>query len=105
MRPQGGAASNVDPNTCGNYAASDVGKKLKAFLEATVMFNDAVMGAEGEIKVSCAAMAGELGVSTEGDTATVCNAVSAAIKEHMSVGLKAGAALTVSVLLQRRSAR
>ena len=90
------AASDVDPNTCGNYAASDVGKKLKAFLQATVMFNDAVLEAEAEMKVSCTAMASELGVSTEGDTATVCNAVAESIKEHLSVGLKGGAALTIN---------
>ncbi len=88
-------ASDVDPNTCGNYAASDAGKKIKAFLQATLALNKSVLEAEAEMKVSCGAMAAELGVSEEGDTATVCNAVSEAIKEHLSVGLKAGAALTL----------
>jgi hypothetical protein len=89
----GGGTSDVDPNTCGNYAASDAGKKLKAFLAATVTLNEAVIEAEAEMKVSCDAMATELGVSTDGDTATVCKAVSDSIKEHLSVGLKAGAKL------------
>lgn len=31
----GGASGEVDPNTCGNYAATDAGAKLKAFLQAT----------------------------------------------------------------------
>ena len=31
----GGASGEVDPNTCGNYAAQDAGAKLKAFLQAT----------------------------------------------------------------------
>src|SRR5690606_5005421 len=34
----GGAsnAGSVDPNSCGDYASSDVGAKLKGFLEASV---------------------------------------------------------------------
>jgi hypothetical protein len=91
----GGAASSVDPNTCGNYAANDAGKKLKAFLEATVKLKEAVTTAEAEMKVSCEAMAKELGVSTEGSTGEVCKAVSDAIKENLSVGLQAGAKLTL----------
>lgn len=90
------ASTDVDPNTCGNYAASDAGKKLKAFLKATLELNKSVLAAEAEMKVSCAGMAKELGVSEEGDTATVCNAVAAAIKENLSVGLKGGAALTIN---------
>lgn len=92
----GGKASEVNPNTCGNYAATDVGKKLKGFFEATVALDAAVLETEAEMKVSCAVMAKELGVSEEGDTKTVCNAVADSIKEHLSVGLKAGAALTIN---------
>ena len=92
----GSKATSVDPNTCGNYAATDVGKKLKGFLAATLTLNEAVLEAEAEMKVSCAAMAKELGVSEEGDTATVCNAVSESIKENLSMGLKGGAALTIT---------
>lgn len=91
----GGSTGMVNPNTCGNYAANDAGKKLKAFLAATVALNTNVLEAEAEMKVSCGVMATELGVSAEGDTATVCNAVAASIKEHLSVGLKAGATLEV----------
>ena len=91
----GGAASSVDPNSCGNYAASAAGKKLKGFLEATLTLQESVASAEVEMKASCVLMATELGISTEGDTATVCKAVAAAIQEDLSVGLKAGAKLTV----------
>lgn len=91
----GGSASSVNPNTCGNYAASDAGRKLKGFLEATLKLNTTVVEAEAEMKVSCGVMATELGISSEGDTKTVCNAVAEAIKENLSVGLKAGAKLTV----------
>lgn len=89
----GGAANSVDPNTCGNYAATDAGKKLKAFLQATVALNTSVLESEAEMKLTCQTMAKELGVSAEGDTATVCNAVVESIKENLSVGLKAGATL------------
>ncbi len=89
-------ATDVDPNGCGSYANTDVGAKLKGFLTATLALDKAVLEAEAEMKVSCAAMAKELGVSEEGDTATVCNAVADSIKEHLSVGLKAGAALTIN---------
>lgn len=90
---QGGKASSVDPNTCGNYAASEAGAKLKAFLEATVTLNEAVVEMEGEVKVTCAGMAEKLGVPAEGDTQTVCNNVANAIREHLSAGLKAEASL------------
>ncbi len=92
----GSGSSKVDPNTCGNYAANDVGKKIEAFLEATVQLQGAVLEAEASMKWSCDAMAEELGVDTKGDTATVCNAVSESIKEHLSVGLKANASLVIN---------
>ncbi len=93
--PGSGGASDVDPNKCGSYADSDAGAKLKAFLAATVALNTSIIETEAEMKVSCAAMASELGVSEEGDTATVCTAVSDSIKEHLSAGLKAGAKLEI----------
>ncbi|MCP4448614.1 MAG: hypothetical protein GY811_25240 [Myxococcales bacterium] len=89
-------ATDVNPNGCGNYAATDVGKKLKGFLRATLALDKAVLEAEAEMKISCAGMAKELGVSEGGDTKTVCNAVADSIKENLSVGLKAGAALTIN---------
>ncbi len=92
----GAGATDVDPDKCGAYDADDAGKKLKAFLEATKAFQESVIATEAEIKVSCAAMATELGVSEEGDTKTVCTAVSDSIKEHLSLGLKAGAKLEIA---------
>ena len=92
---RGGKASSVDPNTCGNYAASEAGAKLKAFLEASVTLNEAVIEMEGEVKASCNGMAEKLGVSTEGDTKAVCNAVSDAIKANLKAGFKGKAALKV----------
>jgi hypothetical protein len=92
---KGGKASSVDPNTCGNYAASEAGAKLKAFLEATVTLNEAVISLEGEVKTSCSAMAEKLGVATEGDTKSVCNAVADAIKANLKTGIKGKASLKV----------
>ncbi|HLU67861.1 MAG TPA: hypothetical protein VKZ63_16365 [Kofleriaceae bacterium] len=91
----GGKASSVDPNSCGNYAASEAGAKLKAFLEATVQLNESVASLEGEVKVSCAAMAEKLGVPADGDTKTVCEGVANAIRENLSVGIQGEAAFKV----------
>lgn len=92
---RGGGTGKVDPNTCGNYAANDAGRKLKAFLEATVQLNDTVVNTENYLRDTCAMMGSELGVAGEGDTRTVCTNVANALREHMSVGLKAGAQLTI----------
>jgi hypothetical protein len=94
----GGAASRVDPNTCGNYAASDAGRKLKAFLQATTDLNDAVIRTEQVVKTSCVMMGEELGMAPgqlSGKTRDVCALVINTIKENLKVSLKAGAQLTV----------
>lgn len=94
----GRGASKVDPNTCGNYAASDAGRKLQAFLEATVKLDAAVSSTESYVRDTCSMMGAELGVDKavlSGDTRTACMAVSDALKAHMQVGLKAGARLKI----------
>jgi hypothetical protein len=92
---KGGKASSVDPNTCGNYAASEAGAKLKNFLEASVMLNEMVMSTEAEVKTSCGDMAEELGIPAEGDTKTLCNAVANAIRDNLKAGLKGQAKLQI----------
>jgi hypothetical protein len=91
----GRGGSKVDPNTCGNYAASDAGRKLKAFLEATVKLEETVKGIEVEVRTGCDAMAKELGVDAKGETKAVCDRVFAQIKEDLSAGIKADARLTI----------
>jgi hypothetical protein len=91
----GGGGGGVDPSGCGGYASSDIGKKLKAFLEATIALEEAVKGTEAEIKGACALMAAEIGSTTEGDVKAVCNGVATALQEHIQVGLKAGAKLQI----------
>src|SRR5690606_18165722 len=71
------------------------GRKLKAFLEATVALDAAVQNTENYLRDTCAMMGKELGVSGDGDTRTVCTNVSNALREHLSVGLKAGARLDI----------
>src|SRR5882757_2297974 len=56
-------SGEVDPNTCGNYAAVDAGRKLKAFLQAV---KDLETTAEETVKVvkqSCIMMGHELGMA------------------------------------------
>jgi hypothetical protein len=91
-----GGSGKVDPNTCGNYAANDAGRKLKAFLEATVALDAAVHDSENYIVDTCKMMGAELGVTdTSGGTKEVCDRVSAALKEHLKLGLKAEARLDI----------
>src|SRR5262245_50647584 len=62
----GGASGEVDPNTCGNYAAQDAGMKLKAFLQATKDLETATTETAKIVKQSCVTMGKELGMP-EGD--------------------------------------
>jgi hypothetical protein len=94
----GGGGGKVDPNTCGNYAASDAGRKLKAFFEATVQLNDAVVKTEATVKESCRIMGEELkmpGDQLEGPTKEVCDRVLAQLKGDLQAGLKGEANLKI----------
>ena len=51
--PGMGGKSKVDPNSCGNYAVSDAGRKLHGFLEATVALEVAANKVESVVKESC----------------------------------------------------
>jgi hypothetical protein len=94
----GGASGEVDPNTCGNYAAMDGGIKLKAFLQAT---KDLEVTSEETVKVvkqSCEMIGRELGMGDAdfgGDTKAVCDKVYAALADNMKVSFKAKAALRI----------
>ncbi len=91
-----GGSGTVDPNTCGNYAASDAGRKLKAFFEATVALDKAVHDSENYVRDSCAVMGKELGMTgLDGDTKTVCTNVINELKNSLQVGLKAEAHLNI----------
>jgi hypothetical protein len=91
-----GRKSNVDPNTCGTYASTDIGRKVKAFLVATVALDEAAMKAENTVKDACKAMGAELGMSgLDGDTGKVCKAVAEKLDATLKASVKADAKLDI----------
>jgi hypothetical protein len=95
----GGQSGEVDPNTCGNYAASDAGAKLKIFLQATKDLQGAVAEMVKLEKESCVMMGHELGMP-EGDlagddTKGICAKVITAYQNNLKVAFKANAKLKV----------
>jgi modification target Cys-rich repeat protein len=94
----GGSSGKVDPNTCGNYAVTDAGRKLKAFLTATSNLEVRVTETAKVVKQSCVIMGEKLQMaSTElnGETDVVCARVITRIQDNLKVGLKANASLKV----------
>lgn len=92
----GRGGSKVDPNTCGNYAATDLGKKIQLFLKATVALDAAVYDLENYTKDTCVIMGKELAMSgLDGDTRTVCSAVAKELEAHLQAGIKAEAELAI----------
>src|SRR5262245_2595575 len=58
-----GASGEVDPNTCGNYAAMDGGAKLKAFLQATKDLEKTTEETVQVVKQSCEMIGREMGMT------------------------------------------
>jgi hypothetical protein len=86
--PGGGGTSEVDPNTCGNYAVSDAGRRLHAFLEATAELQAAVKETEQVQKTSCVMMGQELQMPAgdlEGTTQDVCARVFTTLRDDLKV--------------------
>jgi len=91
-------SGEVDPNTCGNYAASDAGRKLKVFLQATKDLDTATIETAKVVKQSCIMMGQELampGPDLEGETKDVCDKVIATYQANLKVSLKPKAKLTI----------
>ena len=96
--PGMGGKSKVDPNSCGNYAVSDAGRKLHGFLEATVALAVAANKVESVVKESCVIMGHELKMAESdlsGSTDAVCNKVIENLKAGMSASFKADAKLDI----------
>lgn len=94
----GRSSGGVDPNTCGNYAASDAGRKLKAFLEATVRVDQEAQRLVNIVGESCAIMGRELGMAAselEGQPKDVCARVYGRLNDDLKVSIKADAKLKV----------
>jgi len=96
---QGGMPSGeVDPNTCANYAASDAGRKLKAFLQATKDLDTAAIETVKVVKQSCVMMGQELGMpepDLQGETDQVCDKVIATYQNNLKIYLKPKAKLAI----------
>jgi modification target Cys-rich repeat protein len=96
----GGESGMVDPNTCGNYAASEAGARLKAFLEAVADLQKQSQETVEVVKTSCKIMGKELGM-TDADfpdgmeTNDICAKVWGAYKDNMKVAVKGKAAFKV----------
>ncbi|HVK75613.1 MAG TPA: hypothetical protein VM734_19920 [Kofleriaceae bacterium] len=93
---QGG--SKVDPNTCGNYATTDTGRKLKAFLSATVRLDQESQRIVNIVGESCAIMGRELQMAAgelEGQPKDVCDRVLARLNDDLKVAFKGSASLKV----------
>lgn len=88
-------SSGVNPDKCGEYKLTEAGKKIYAFLVATVELQKAVKDLQNSVKDSCKVMATELGIATSGDTRTLCRNVAQGIRDHLEVGLKAEARFEV----------
>ena len=94
----GKVPGKVDPNSCGNYAVSDAGRKLHGFLEATVALEVAANKVESVVKESCVIMGHELKMAESdlsGSTDAVCNKVIENLKAGMSASFKADAKLDI----------
>lgn len=95
----GGASGEVDPNTCGNYAAVDAGMKLKAFLQATKDLQTTTVETAKIVKQSCIMMGQEMNMSPGDlggdDTNAICAKVFQTYKDNLKVSMKAGAKLKI----------
>jgi len=95
----GGASGEVDPNTCGNYAAQDAGAKLKIFLQATKDLETTTTETAKIVKQSCIMMGNELGMPqgdlAGDDTNGICAKVITTYQNNLKVELKANAKLKI----------
>ncbi len=94
-----GQSGEVDPHTCGNYAASDAGARLKAFLQATKDLQTTTIETAKVVKQSCIMMGQEMSMppgDLEGDdTNAICAKVFQTYHDNLKVSLKAGAKLKI----------
>lgn len=89
----------LKPDSCGPINGTDAGRKLYAFLNATVELDRQVTAVEKRARQACLDMGAELGLpgdQLEGDTKTVCNRVAASLREHLQGGLRAEAQMNVT---------
>lgn len=98
--PGGGDSGMVDPNSCGNYAINDAGRKLKAFLEATEKLEKTTQETAELVKQSCILIGNEIGMTEadyRGETKDICAQVYQRVNENLKVSFKTKAALKIKV--------
>ena len=94
----GGSSGMVDPNTCGNYAGQEAGRRFKAFLTAIVEMQKATEETVKVVKQSCVIIGTEIGMppaDLEGETKEVCARVYGKVDEMKKVAFKAQGAMKV----------
>lgn len=84
----GGRAGGVNPDGCGTINTTPAGRKLYAFLVASAELDRASLELETSVRDACKRMAQELGVSTEGDTRTVCTRAKTELEANLQVSVK-----------------
>ncbi len=97
----GGSSGMVDPNTCGNYAGTEAGARLKAFLEAVADLQKQSQETVEVVKTSCKMMGKELGMSDADfpdsmETKDVCAKVWGEYDKTFKVAVKGKAALKIT---------
>lgn len=95
----GGESGMVDPNSCGNYAVSDAGRKLKDFLVATQQLQTTTENTVKVVRESCIILGTELGMieaDLQGETKDVCAKVYGQVDANLKVAFKAKAGLKVN---------
>jgi hypothetical protein len=93
-----GVPGGIPSTECDLRSGGDVGRKLQAFLDASVTLQASVKDLTNSLRDACADFGRELGMTAglDGDTKTVCKAVADQIKADMAVSLKPGAKLTIN---------
>lgn len=97
-----GLSHDIDPDTCGNYAATDAGARLKAFLQATKDLKTVTLETIKVVKQSCIMMGNELGMSPADlagdDTNGICAKVITTYQNNLKVSFKPKQALKIKLV-------
>ncbi len=94
----GGSSGRVDPNSCGSYASTDAGAKLKLFLGAVADLDTRTQETANVVRESCIAMGKELGMSEAdlgGQTKDLCAKVWTTYNDNLTVAVTGKAAFKV----------
>ncbi len=77
----------MQPDACGRINTNDTGRKVYAFLQASAELDVASYELEQTVHQACTKMANELQISSDGDTATLCDRVANEINANLEVSV------------------